>query len=287
MKNVLKNVLIGAAALAVLAGSGCLYAVASTYFGGKHVKGSGTLMTRTLPAPDFSGIDVSRGIRTVISDQVSDIRIEADDNLAGFVIVKAYKDELDITLDKKINSISNAHITVTVPANGRIRSLEASSASKIVSEVALKADKFSLDASSAASIEATVESVACEIEASSASKIKASVTAQNCTIDASSSAKIDVALTADDCKVEASSASSITLEGTVRNLAADLSSASKLHASKLTAQNAALDASSAAGASVNCTEKLTASASSGSSIRYTGECQVSLSKSSGGSIHKK
>lgn len=86
--------------------------------------------------------------------------------------------------------------------------------------------------------------------------------------------------------LKASSASKIELEGSTESLSADLSSASKLDAAKLTAVNAAVSASSASKAEIACSGQLTAEASSGSSIRYTGDCRTSLSKSSGGSIRK-
>ena len=86
--------------------------------------------------------------------------------------------------------------------------------------------------------------------------------------------------------LKASSASKIELEGSTESLSADLSSASKLDAAQLTAVNAAVSASSASKAEIACSGQLTAEASSGSSIRYTGDCRTSLSKSSGGSIRK-
>ena len=159
-------------------------------------------------------------MKVVISDKVSDIRIEADDNLIDLVVVRAVKGKLEATLDQKVNNIQNGNVTITVPANGKIRSLDASSASKIIGETTLKAGKFSIEASSAAKIKAAVEAVSCTI------------------------------------------------------------------AEKFSAVNASIDTSSAASASIDCSGKLTASASSGSSVRYSGDCQTSLEKSSGGSIRK-
>lgn len=253
---------------------------------GKNIKGSGKIVSKTIPAPDFNGIDASRAIKVIISDKVQEIRIEADDNLIDRVVVKPVKGTLNVTLDREVNGISNSNITVTVPANGKIRSLDASSASQITSEVTLRADKFRMDASSAAKIKAAVVAASCSLDASSASNIEAKVEATSCSIGASSSANIKAEITADKCSADASSAAKITLSGSADKFSADLSSASKLHASKLTAVNASIDTSSAANASIDCSGRLTASASSGSSIRYTGDCQTSLSKSSGGSIRE-
>ena len=216
---------------------------------GKSIKGSGNIVSKNIEAPDFNAVDASRAVKVIISAEASDIRIEADDNLIDLVIAKAKGKTLEVTLDQKANNLQNASITVTVPANGgNIRSLKASSASKITSDVTLRADRFTIDASSA-------------------SKVSAEVKATTCTVDASSASKIE-------------------LEGSTESLSADLSSASKLDAAKLTAVNAAVSASSASKAEIACSGQLTAEASSGSSIRYTGDCRTSLSKSSGGSIRK-
>ena len=197
---------------------------------GKNIKGSGHIVTKTLPAPDFDAIDASRAVKVVVSAGASDIRIEADDNLIDLVVAETRGKTLEVTLDKKASNIQNADITVTIPANGgKIRSLKASSASKITSDATLRADRFT---------------------------------------------------------IEASSASKIALAGSAEDFTADLSSASKLDAEKFTAVNASVSTSSAAKADIDCSGKLTASASSGSSIGYTGGCRTSLSKSSGGSVRK-
>lgn len=283
----MKNVLIAIAAVAVLAGAGCLYSVAGNFLNGKQIKGSGNLVTKSIPAPDFDAIHASRGVKVVVSDQAERIGIEADDNLINLVVVEARKGNLVVTIDnQKARSIANQHITVTVPANGKIRSLDASSAAKIVAQTPLKADKFAIETSSAATVEATVEATSCSMEASSASRIAATVTATSCSLESSSAAKIEAAVTASICSVDQSSASNIDLSGSAQSLKADLSSAAKLDAAEFTAVNASVDTSSAAAVRLDCSGELKASASSGSSIRYSGDCRVTANKSSGGSIKK-
>ena len=201
-----------------------------------------------------------------ITDKTSGkIIIAADDNVMDYVVVEANGGRLTATIDKSINNLSNADVTVTVPANGSIRALDASSAAKISGDVVLNADKFAMDASSAAKIDVSVKAQSCAVAASSASKINASVEAVS-------------------CSVEASSASKITLKGSAAKCTADLSSASKLSAGDFVAAECSVNTSSAAKAVVNCTERLHADASSGSSIRYSGDCQTSINKSSGGSV---
>ena len=214
---------------------------------GKGIKGSGNIVTRTIDAPDFDRVDAARAVKVVIT---------------------AKGGRLTATIDKSVNNVSNADVTVTVPANGRIRALDASSAARITSDVTLTADKFSIDASSAARIDAAVKSTSCTVAASSASNIDAAIETGSCTVGASSASKITLKGSADKCSI-------------------DMSSAAKLSAAEFTVADCSVDTSSAAKATVNCTDKLRAEASSGSSIRYTGDCQTSISKSSGGSVSRK
>lgn len=130
MKKLLLIAVLIAACLSATAYVACVAAPLL----GKNIKGSGKIVTKTVPAPDFDGIEASRAVKVVISDKVSDIRIEADDNLIDLVVVRAVKGKLEATLDQKVNNIQNGNVTITVPANGKIRSLDASSASKIIGE---------------------------------------------------------------------------------------------------------------------------------------------------------
>jgi len=230
---------------------------------GKGIKGSGNIVTRTIDAPDFDRVDAARAVKVVITDKATGkITIEADDNIMEYVVVEAKGGRLTATIDKSVNNVSNADVTVTVPANGRIRALDATS------DVTLTADKFSIDASSAARIDAAVKSTSCTVAASSASNIDAAIETGSCTVGASSASKITLKGSADKCSI-------------------DMSSAAKLSAAEFTVADCSVDTSSAAKATVNCTDKLRAEASSGSSIRYTGDCQTSISKSSGGSVSRK
>ena len=243
MKKILLIAVLLGAMLSVTVYFVCI-AAPSVLFG-KGLKGSGNIVTRTIEAPAFDRIDAARAVKVVITDKTSGkITIAADDNVMDYVVVEANGGRLTATIDKSINNLSNADVTVTVPANGNIRALDASSAAKI--DVSVKAQSCAVAASSASKINASVEAVSCSVEASSASKI--------------------------------------TLKGSAAKCTADLSSAAKLSAGDFVAAECSVNTSSAAKAVVNCTERLHADASSGSSIRYSGDCQTSINKSSGGSV---
>ena len=247
----MKKVLLGLVSLAALAAiAGVLTGIffpESLSASNRRIKGSGTIVTRTIPAPNFEKISASRAVKVIITDEIEDrIRIEADDNLMDHIVAEASGDELRISIDPKINSVSDIHVTVTVPDNGKIRALEASSASEITCATALGAADISLEASSAANINAAVKAGVCSLEATSASKIKVS--------------------------------------GRADAARAELSSASKLAAAELVVKQWKIDTSSAASARIHCTEQLDAEASSGSSIHYEGDCSTDITKSSSGCV---
>ena len=277
MKKILLIAVLLGAMLSVTVYFVCI-AAPSVLFG-KGLKGSGNIVTRTIEAPAFDRIDAARAVKVVITDKTSGkITIAADDNVMDYVVVEANGGRLTATIDKSINNLSNADVTVTVPANGSIRALDASSAAKISGDVVLNADKFAMDASSAAKIDVSVKAQFCAVT------LHVSVNARSRALAASSASKINASVEAVSCSVEASSASKITLKGSAAKCTADLSSAAKLSAGDFVAAECSVNTSSAAKAVVNCTERLHADASSGSSIRYSGDCQTSINKSSGGSV---
>lgn len=253
------------------------------------IKASGNIVTKEIPIPEFNAINTSRAVKVVLTEQGDKIRIDADENLMAWVVVEPEDGELQVTIDRQIKSINNSHVTVTIPVQGRtFRSLRASSAAEIRGkEVELKGADLRVKASSAAKIETSVKAGSCSIDASSAADIDLTVKAATCNIEASSAASVRADIQSKSCTADASSAAGITLKGLTEYFESGSSSAGKVNASELTAQRADVTASSGSKTLVNCTESLKASASSGAGIRYTGDCQVEASKSSGGSIRRK
>ena len=141
MKKLLLIAVLIAACLSATAYVACVAAPLL----GKNIKGSGKIVAKTVPAPDFDGIEASRAVKVVISDKVSDIRIEADDNLIDLVVVRAVKGKLEATLDQKVNNRTptsrspsrptgkSARSTLRAPrrSSARRRSKPANSASRL------------------------------------------------------------------------------------------------------------------------------------------------------------
>lgn len=253
-----------------------------------RIRGNGHIVARTQSIPAFEAIDASRGIKVTVTEAKAGIvRIEADDNLIDKVIVEVKNGTLRIGIDPSVKNLSDHHVAVTVPYHTKIGALEASSAASIRCDRPLKAAKTSLSASSASKIETDVESTNCKIDASSAAKIIAAVTAEECEIETSSAAKAVATLATRKCSFDASSASKIEAKGTAGQCEADLDSAAKLSADEFEVQDYDIEISSGAAADIRCTGTLRAEASSGGSVRYSGDCSTRIEKSSGGSIRAK
>lgn len=258
----------------------CTIAAAGTYTSGsaanlcpgqrtKTIKGSGRLVVRTTEVPPFHEVEASRGVQVILTDgEPGSATISADDNLLEYVSVRSAGERLVIGLDPKLVSVSNPHITVTLPTDGRIRLLEASSGAGIEAQRVLTASELKLHASSAACLRVETEAKRCEAEASSGAGIEARLRSEEGCAHVTSGARIDFSGTADRCKAEASSGGHF--DG--RNL---------------TTSQCNVRASSGANASVHCTDQIDAHASSGGHITYTGSCTGSTTASSGGSIRKR
>lgn len=256
-----------------------------------RITGSGNIITRRVNIADFSRIETSRAVHLVVEKRSGrEAIIEADDNIMPYVIVEVDGGCLNVGIDDDIKSLNNVTVKVTVPSDGNISAISASSASKVTVQAEIKTPKLMLDASSAANINITKSDVGtCSIDASSAANVEGAIKADNCVIDMSSASDVNVALLAVRCDVTASSASSATLSGEAGDIEITVSSAAKIDAMDLNARNAAADASSGGSIKITCMKSIDASASSGGSVKYAakGDLDPELRHtSSGGSVKK-
>lgn len=256
-----------------------------------RITGSGNIITRRVSIADFSRIETSRAVHLVVEKRSGrEAIIEADDNIMPYVIVEVDGGCLNVGIDDDIKSLNNVTVKVTVPSDGNISAISASSASRVTVETEIKSPKLMLDASSAANINITKSDVGtCSIEASSAANVEGAIKADNCVIDMSSASDVNVALLAVKCDVTATSAASATLSGEAGDIEITVSSAAKVDAMDLNARNAEAEASSGGSIKVTCMKSIDASASSGGSVKYAakGDLDSELKHtSSGGSVKK-
>ena len=256
-----------------------------------RITGSGNIITRRVNIADFSRIETSRAVHLVVEKRSGrEAIIEADDNIMPYVIVEVDGGCLNVGIDDEIKSLNNVTVKVTVPSDGNISAISASSASKVTVQAEIKTPKLMLDASSAANINIAKSDVGtCSIEASSAANVEGAIKADNCVIDMSSASDVNVALLAVKCDVTATSAASATLSGEAGDIEITVSSAAKVDAMDLNARNADVSASSGGSIKITCMKSIDASASSGGSVKYAakGDLDPELRHtSSGGSVKK-
>jgi len=128
-----------------------------------------------------------------------------------------------------------------------------------------------------------------KIRASSAANVfsEGTVKANSMEISASSAATIEISIDAGFASIDASSAGDIVLEGKAKVLEIDVSSAGEVDAYALESENVRASASSAGSAKISALKELNAEASSGGSIRYRGSpAKTNTNSSSGGSVKK-
>ena len=256
-----------------------------------RLTGSGNIITRSVNIADFSRIETSRAVHLVVEKRSGrEAIIEADDNIMPYVIVEVDGGCLNVGIDDDIKSLNDVTVKVTVPSDGNISAISASSASRVTVETEIKSPKLMLDASSAANINITKSDVGtCSIDASSAANVEGAIKADNCVIDMSSASDVNVALLAVKCDVTATSAASATLSGEAGDIEITVSSAAKVDAMDLNARNADVSASSGGSIKITCMKSIDASASSGGSVKYAakGDLDSELKHtSSGGSVKK-
>lgn len=256
-----------------------------------RITGSGNIITRRVSIADFSRIETSRAVHLVVEKRSGrEAIIEADDNIMPYVIVEVDGGCLNVGIDDDIKSLNDVTVKVTVPSDGNISAISASSASKVTVQAEIKTPKLMLDASSAANINIAKSDVGtCSIDASSAANVEGAIKADNCVIDMSSASDVNVALLAVKCDVTATSAASATLSGEAGDIEITVSSAAKVDAMDLNARNADVSASSGGSIKITCMKSIDASASSGGSVKYAakGDLDPELRHtSSGGSVKK-
>ena len=254
-----------------------------------RIKGSGKIISKTIPAISYDAIKASRGARVVVEEREdNNIIIRADDNIMPYVVVRKEGNSLRVTIDDNVKTTTNITLEVYLPKNTEINELTASSAATINVRPTIQGRSLSIDAASAAKINfAKAEVEFFDADAASSAKISGTLKCNDCYLEASSASDIDLTLLAVLCSADASSAAKIDLSGETAKFEADASSAAKISASKLTVRTEAeCEASSAAKISVNAIKKLDAEASSGAVVSYipVDDLVKKIKQSSGGRV---
>jgi hypothetical protein len=217
-------------------------------FRGRTITGSGNVISEKRKMGSFSAISASGIVPVEVKNgPVTEVRVEADDNLIKYIYTEVEGDVLKIRT-KNFSNFRNCtyKVYVTTPV---LNSLSSSGAGSITSMGVLKDEK--------------------EITLSSSG-------AGNITVD------VDVPAV----DATASGAGNMTLTGRTKNLVADLSGASSINSFDLLSENANVEVSGAGNVKVHASVKLKASVSGAGDIIYRGAAVVESSVSGVGKVTK-
>lgn len=217
---------------------------------GPGVSGNGNVITETRSiSEDFSRIKVSRGIEVELTQGNSiALKVEADENLHDVITTEVDKDNGILRISSNENIKSSSSKKVILTVKN-LNGIETSSGAYVIVENTLRAEEL-------------------DLESTSGSHINADVSTEKLICQTTSGAGIKVS-------------------GETNNLRAESTSGSYIKANNLEAQTTRVSATSGANITVNTSKELTASATSGASIKYSGNPEK-VNKNAGvsGSIRK-
>lgn len=203
--------------------------------------------TETREVGSFSGVKVAEGIDVFLSEgEKEQVRVEVEGTDPSNIVTEVAGAYLKVHMhDGRYRSV-DAKVYVTYV---NLDKLTASSAGNIYSEGTLRANSLEISASSAGSVEVSID--------------------------------------AENADVSSSSAGDVELKGKARNISFEAASAGEIDAYDLQADEVEAEASSAGSIKLSVKESLQAHASTGGSIRYRGNPDRSNTNSStGGSVKK-
>lgn len=234
----------------------------------ENISSSGVTQARNVGK--FTGVSVSSGIKVNFTQgNNQSVIVDTDQNLQQYVTTEVENGILVIAVKNKENrNLNFKKLLVTIEAP-RLSSVKVSSGSLFTTLNTIRENDFDSQISSGANLNADLNI---------ANSIK---------VDISSGSSARIEAKAKNIQVEGSSGSMATLVGNAEKITIDLSSAAACNAQDLMAKNGDIEASSGATVKVFTTETLTASATSGASIRYKGNPQIldgARKSSSGGTV---
>ena len=218
------------------------------FMGHNRIRGNGTIKTENRTATSFSSVDVSGNIDVYIKqDSAYSVRIETDENLLPYIIIRTEGDRLVIEPKDHSNLSGTKDIKVYVSAP-MFNKLEASGACSISSENLLSSDAIDLELTGASNAKLEIKSP----------KVSAEITG----------------------------ASSASLSGQTKDLDIDATGASHAKCFELLSENAEVDATGASSAEVFASVSLKGDATGASHIRYKGAAIFKGGSSGAGSVSK-
>lgn len=171
------------------------------------ISGNGNVHKEVRNTPGFTGIRVSSGIDVYLTQgDVTEVIVEADENLHEWIITEVNQSDLIIKSEKNIRMAESKKVWVTCPVVDRI---DISSAGDLIGENQIHSDKLDIEMSSAGDLRLEIEAGELNIDISSAGSAYLKGTANSMHADLSSAGDLDAYdLMAKSANVSVSSAGS-------------------------------------------------------------------------------
>ena len=236
----------------------------------------------------YNALKVEDAFDVTVSDVATQVTITAGENVMPNVVVETVDSTLKIYL-KGWHTNLGTDMTVILPYNFDLRSVDLSGASKFHSEYGLEGRKVDVELSGASEFYCDIDADDVDIDVSGASDFFGNVLADEIDIDLSGASNIKGSVDADDLDLGLSGASDATLEGIVGTLKINLSGASNIKKTiNGNRYGFACDQceGTMAGASnvyIHCDGTIKVNLSGASDLHYTGNAATTGCSTSGGS----
>ena len=236
----------------------------------------------------YTELEVEDAFDVTVSDAATQITITAGEYVMPNVVVETVENTLKIYL-KGWHSNRGTDMTVILPYNANLTSVDLSGASEFHSEYGLEGEKVEVSLSGASDFYCDVDADEVNISLSGASDFFGEVLADEIEMDLSGSSKIKGYVDADELDLDLSGASEATIEGQVGTLKTDLTGASDIKKTingnkyGFACEQCEGSMSGASNAYIHCDGTIKVNLSGASDLHFTGNAFTGDSTTSGGS----
>lgn len=236
----------------------------------------------------YNALEVEDAFNVTVSEEATQVTITAGENVMPNVVVETVENTLKIYL-KGWHTNLGKDMTVVLPYNFDLRSVDLSGASEFHSEYGLESNKVEVGLSGASDFYCDIDADEVDINLSGASNFIGEVLADEIEMDLTGSSNIKGYVEALDLDLELSGASDATLEGQVDMLMINLSGASNIKKTVngnrygLVCDQCEGSVTGASNVYIHCDGSIKVNLSGASDLYYTGNAATTGSTISGGS----
>ena len=236
----------------------------------------------------YTELEVEDAFEVTVSDVATQVTVTVGEKIMPNVVVETVENTLKIYL-KGWHSNRGTDMTVILPYNANLMSVDLSGASEFHSEYGLEGDKVEVELSGASDFYCDIDADEVDIDLSGASDFFGDILADEIEMDLTGSSKIKGYVEALDLDLEMSGASEATFEGQVDMLKIDLSGASDIKKTingnryGFACDQCEGTLSGASNVYIHCDGTIKVNLSGASDLHFTGDAFMGDCTSSGGS----